>query len=73
MSGKYQELANKVQIAINTIQNIQIRADFDTMNHLMGALQTLAQVREELENMKPPQLKIGKVKKEDTENGNADV
>ena len=45
------ELANRIQVAINTLQTLEIKATFDNMNHMMGALQTLAMVRDELEKM----------------------
>ena len=67
------ELANKIQIVINTIQDIDIKATFDNMNRLMGALQTLTQIRDELGKQEKPVLKVAKIKKEDTENGNADA
>lgn len=39
------EQQNKIQIAINTIQALEIKATFDNMNHLMAVLQILADVR----------------------------
>ena len=45
------ELANRIQVAINTLQTLEIKATFDNMNHMMGAIQTLAMVRDELEKM----------------------
>lgn len=43
--------ATKIQIVINTIQDLDIKSTFDNMNHLMGAIQTLAGIRDELEAM----------------------
>ena len=61
------ELANKIQIAMNTIQTLDIKATFDNANHLMGALTALAQVRDELRNQNDDiQLEIA-------ENGAADA
>lgn len=45
------ESANKIQMVINTLQDLDIKSTFDNMNHLMGAIQTLCQVRDELEKM----------------------
>ena len=45
------ELAEKVQIVINTIQDLDIKSTFSNMNRLMGAMQTLAGIRDELEKM----------------------
>ena len=45
------ELANRIQVAINTLQTLEIKATFDNMNHMMGAIQALAMVRDELEKM----------------------
>ena len=74
MSGNAMKLANKVQIAINTIQTIKIEAEFDTMNHMMGALQTLAQVRDELKAMAENENEEGQSNEQEAEeDGNADV
>ena len=42
------ELAQRIQMTINTLQTLEIKATFDNMNHMMGAIQTLAMVRDEL-------------------------
>jgi uncharacterized coiled-coil DUF342 family protein len=42
------EHAEKIQIVINTIQDLEIKSTFDNMNRLMGAIQTLAALRDEL-------------------------
>lgn len=41
------ETAEKIQIVINTIQALEIRATYENMNHLMGALKLLAEIRDE--------------------------
>ena len=56
------ELAGKVQIVINTIQDLDIKSTFSNMNRLMGAMQTLAGIRDELEKVA-----------EDRNDGNADA
>ena len=38
--------AGKIQIVINTIQALEIRATYENMNHLMGALKLLAEIRD---------------------------
>ena len=71
------ELANKIQIAINTIQDLEIKSTFDNMNHLMGAIQTLAIVRDELEKMANAQVvelfADGEKVAEERIDGNADA
>ena len=42
------ERADKIQIAMNTIQALEIKATFENMNHLMAVLQLLANVRDDL-------------------------
>ena len=39
----------KIQIVINTIQGLDIKASFDNVNHMMGILKTLAAIRDELQ------------------------
>lgn len=34
-------VSEKIQLIINTIQSIEIKADYDTMNKLLGCLQLL--------------------------------
>ena len=46
------DLAAKIQRVINTIETINIQATFDNMNKLLGSLQTLAEVRDELSDVK---------------------
>lgn len=43
------ELANKIQIAMNTIEAMTIPATFDNANKLMGLFRILAEVRDALE------------------------
>ena len=42
------EHAKTIQIVINTLQDLDIKSTFDNMNRLMGAMQTLAKLRDEL-------------------------
>ena len=49
---------------MNTIQDLDIKSTFDNMNHLMGVLQTLASIRDELKDI--PVLEV-------SEDGNADT
>ena len=58
------DLAEKIQVVMNTIQALDIKSTFDNMNHLMGALQTLASIRDELKDV--PVLEV-------SEDGNADA
>ena len=57
-------LAEKIQVVMNTIQDLDIKSTFDNMNHLMGVLQTLASIRDELKDV--PVLEV-------SEDGNADT
>lgn len=56
-----EELTNKIQAVINTLEGLDIKSTFDNMNKLLGCQQTLADVRDELKRM------------EVKANGNADV
>ena len=38
--------ATKIQVAINTLQAMEIKATFDNMNHMMAVLKLLADVRD---------------------------
>ena len=58
------DLAEKIQIVMNTIQDLDIKSTFDNMNHLMGVLQALASIRDELKDV--PVLEV-------SEDGNADA
>ena len=42
------EQANRIQMVINTLQDLDIKSTFDNMNRLMGAMQELARIRDEL-------------------------
>ena len=44
------EHAEKIQIVINTLQDLDIKSTFENMNRLMGVLQELAKIRDELDN-----------------------
>ena len=56
-----EELTNKIQAVINTLEGLDIKSTFDNMNKLLGCQQTLADVRDELQRR---EVKV---------NGNADV
>lgn len=58
------DLAEKIQVVMNTIQDLDIKSTFDNMNHLMGVLHTLASIRDELKDV--PVLEV-------SEDGNADT
>lgn len=53
------EQAMKIQMVMNTIETLDIKANYDTMNKIMGCLTALAGVRDEL----------NKPKEEKTDNG----
>lgn len=53
------EQAMKIQMVMNTIETLDIKANYETMNKLMGCLTALAGVRDEL----------SKPKEEKTDNG----
>ena len=42
------ETANKIQMVIDTLQGLDIKSTFNNMNHLMGAIQMLVQIRDEM-------------------------
>ena len=42
------EQANKIQMVMNTIETLDIKANYETMNKLMGCLTVLAEVRNDL-------------------------
>lgn len=41
-------LANKIQLVLNTLEGLDIKATYDNMSHLLGVLQALMEVRDEL-------------------------
>lgn len=43
------DTAAKIQVVINTLQGLDIKASFDNVNHMMGIFQTLAAIRDELQ------------------------
>lgn len=61
------EQQNKLQMAINTLQALEIKASFDNMNHMMAVLQILADVRDAIATPDD------EVKLEVIENGDADA
>lgn len=54
------ELAVEIQKVLNTLEGLDIRPTYDNMNRLLGCMQVLVNVRDELE-------------KEDASDGNADA
>ena len=58
------DLAEKIQVVMNTIQDLDIKSTFDNMIPLMGVLQTLASIRDVLKDV--PVLEV-------SEDGNADA
>ena len=42
------EMAENVQKVINTLEGLDIKSTYDNMNRLLGSLQVLANVRDEL-------------------------
>ena len=68
------EQANTIQIVINTLQDLDIKSTFDNMNRIMGALQTLAKLRDELNKPEEgPALELITDDGEEQENGDADT
>lgn len=61
------EQVNKIQIAMNTIQALEIKATFENMNHLMAVLQLLANVRDDLSRIADSE------NTEEKEDGNAEA
>jgi hypothetical protein len=64
---KMKEQVNKIQIAMNTIQALEIKATFENMNHLMEVLQLLANVRDDLSRIADSE------NTEEKEDGNAEA
>ena len=46
------ELANRIQMVINTIEQLDIKSTYDNMNRLLGCMQTLADIRDRLQEVK---------------------
>lgn len=61
--------AKKIQAVINTLQKIMFPATYENMNNMMGVLQALAAVRDEVENM----TKLNNELAEKAFRGNADA
>lgn len=55
------EQVNKIQAVINTLEGLDIKSTFENMNKLLGCIQALAEVRDELTRQ---EVKV---------NGNADA
>lgn len=45
------EMADKIQMVMNTIEQMNITATYDNMNRLLGCLQALAGVRDNLRTL----------------------
>ena len=43
-----EQLVTEVQKVINTLEGLEIKSTFDNMNRLLGSMQVLAAVRDEL-------------------------
>jgi len=50
------EQAEKIQIVINTLQDLDIKSTFDNMNHLLACMKMLAEIRDELR--KEPEINL---------------
>lgn len=37
--------ADKIQLVIDTLQQLELRASYDNMNHLLGCLQALTEIQ----------------------------
>ena len=46
-----EKLANDIQRVINTLEGLDIKSTFDNMNRLLGSLQVLATVRDQLQEV----------------------
>ena len=71
------EYVNTIQIVINTLQDLDIKSTFDNMNRLMGAIQTLAKIRDDMETMSNDEtvelFEDGEKVAEERKDGNADA
>jgi hypothetical protein len=60
-------LKDKINAVINTLQTLEIKSEYNTMNKLVGCLQVLSQVSKELDNVnqntssEEPQITIEEV------------
>lgn len=60
-------LKEKINAVINTLQTLEIKSEYNTMNKLVGCLQVLSQVSKELDNVnqntssEEPQITIEEV------------
>lgn len=50
-----EELAEKIQIIINTLQTLMIPATYHNMNRLMGVYEQLATIRDQLNGKGEPE------------------
>lgn len=69
------DLVERIQVVMNTIQDLDIKSTFDNMNHLMGVLQELARIRDEVQKIKVAEASEAKDQKtaEVSKDGNADA
>ena len=54
-------IQEKINAVMNTLQTLEIKSEYNTMNKLVGCLQVLSQVNKELDNYAPktePEIKI---------------
>ena len=58
------DLVERIQVVMNTIQDLDIKSTFDNMNHLMGVLQELSRLRDDVKKIKVAEV---------SEDGNADA
>ena len=57
-------IQEKINAVMNTLQTLDIKSEYNTMNKLVGCLQVLSQVNKELDNYAPkvePEIKIEQV------------
>ena len=57
-------IQEKINAVMNTLQTLEIKSEYNTMNKLVGCLQVLSQVNKELDNYTPkvePEIKIEQV------------
>lgn len=68
------EHAKTIQTVINTLQDLDIKSTFHNMNRLMGAIDTLAKLRDEMNQQdQGPVLEIIEDDAEEQADGNADT
>lgn len=53
--------ADRIQLVIDTLQQIELKASYDNMNHLLGCLQTLAEIRDNVREIEERQAQNNNV------------